>query len=78
MPVDVTQADELARWHAATVERLGEPALLVTNTGGPPTGLFEELGEDAWRTGVEGTLMNVIRMSRLVLPAMRRLASHRR
>ncbi|MEO7735747.1 MAG: SDR family oxidoreductase [Kofleriaceae bacterium] len=71
VPVDVTQPDELARWHAATVERLGEPALLVTSTGGPPTGLFEELTEDAWRTGIDGTLMNVIRMSRLVLPAMR-------
>ena len=71
MSVDVTQADELTRWHAETVARLGAPALVVTNTGGPPTGLFEELSEDAWRAGVDGTLMNVIRLSRLVLPAMR-------
>jgi 3-oxoacyl-[acyl-carrier protein] reductase len=71
MAVDLTKADELARWHAATVERMGAPALLVTNTGGPPPGLFEDLSEDAWRTGIEGTLMNVVRLSRLVLPAMR-------
>jgi len=69
--VDVSRSDELARWHAATVERLGAPALLVTNTGGPPPGLFEELTEDAWRVGIDAALMNVVRMSRLVLPAMR-------
>jgi 3-oxoacyl-[acyl-carrier protein] reductase len=71
MTVDVTRADDLARWHAATVERLGAPSLVVTNTGGPPTGQLEELSEDAWRAGIDGTLMNVIRMCRLVLPAMR-------
>lgn len=71
MAVDVTRPDELARWHAATVERLGDPALVVTNTGGPPTGLFEQLDEAAWQTGIDGVLLNVIRLSRLVLPAMR-------
>lgn len=71
MAVDVTQADDLARWHAATVERFGAPALVVTNTGGPPAGLFEELTDDAWRAGIDGTVMNVVRLSRLVLPAMR-------
>jgi 3-oxoacyl-[acyl-carrier protein] reductase len=71
MPVDITRADEIERWHRATVERFGDPALVVTNTGGPPAGLFEELTEDAWRAGIDGTLMNVIRLSRLVLPAMR-------
>jgi 3-oxoacyl-[acyl-carrier protein] reductase len=71
MSVDVTRADELERWHAATVAALGAPALLVTNTGGPPAGQFEQLTEDAWRAGIDATLMNAIRLSRLVLPAMR-------
>ncbi|HET9627066.1 MAG TPA: SDR family NAD(P)-dependent oxidoreductase, partial [Kofleriaceae bacterium] len=51
--IDVTRGDELARWHALTVEKLGAPALVVTNTGGPPAGKFEELDEDAWRTGID-------------------------
>lgn len=71
MAVDVSQPDDLARWHAATVERLGHPALVVTNTGGPPAGYFEDLTEDTWRAGIDSTLMNVVRLSRLVLPAMR-------
>lgn len=71
MAVDVTQPDDLARWHATTVSRLGAPSLLVTNTGGPPTGQLEELSEESWRAGIDGTLMNVIRLCRHVLPAMR-------
>ena len=71
MPVDVSKPDELERWHAATVDRFGPPALLVTNTGGPPVGQLEALAEDAWRAGIDSTLMNVVRLCRLVLPAMR-------
>jgi 3-oxoacyl-[acyl-carrier protein] reductase len=68
---DVTRLEDLERWHAATVAAFGAPALVVTNTGGPPAGQFEELSEDAWRAGIDGTLLNAIRLSRLVLPAMR-------
>ena len=71
MSVDVSRPDDLARWHAATVDKLGRPELVVTNTGGPPAGHFEDLAEEAWRAGIEGTLMNVVRLCRLVLPAMR-------
>jgi len=71
MPVDVGKPEDLERWHAATVERFGAPALLVTNTGGPPVGSLEELDEAAWRSGIDSTLMNVVRLCRLVLPAMR-------
>ena len=71
MPADVSKPEELERWHAATVDRFGAPALLVTNTGGPPVGQLEVLSEDAWRSGIDSTLMNVVRLCRLVLPAMR-------
>ncbi|HKA87385.1 MAG TPA: SDR family oxidoreductase [Haliangiales bacterium] len=71
MSVDVGRADDLERWHRATVDRFGAPTLVLTNTGGPPAGQFEDLAEDAWRAGIEGTLMNVVRLCRLVLPAMR-------
>src|SRR3954462_3789227 len=50
---DLGRPDELARWHAAPVERLGAPGLVVTRTGGPPPGLFEVLSGDAWRTGID-------------------------
>jgi 3-oxoacyl-[acyl-carrier protein] reductase len=68
---DVMRPEELERWHAATVDKFGPPALVVTNTGGPPAGYFADLAEDAWRAGIDGTLMNVVRLCKLVLPAMR-------
>jgi len=49
----------------------GPVEILVTNTGGPPAARFDKLTEEQWRAGVESTLLNVVRLSRLVLPAMR-------
>jgi 3-oxoacyl-[acyl-carrier protein] reductase len=68
---DVSREEDLAAWHAATVERFGKVDILVTNTGGPPAARFLDLTEEAWREGIEGVLMNVVRLSRLVLPDMR-------
>lgn len=70
MAADVTKAEDLARWHQATVSTFGPVAILVTNTGGPKAAVFGDLTDGDWASGVESTLMNVIRMSRLVLPGM--------
>jgi 3-oxoacyl-[acyl-carrier protein] reductase len=68
---DVSNADDISAWHQATVERFGAVDILVTNTGGPPAARFLDLTEEQWRNGVEGVLLNVVRLSRLVLPGMR-------
>jgi 3-oxoacyl-[acyl-carrier protein] reductase len=68
---DVSKEEDLASWHAATVGRFGPVDILVTNTGGPPAARFLDLTEDQWREGIETTLFNVVRLSRLVLPGMR-------
>ena len=68
---DVASAEDLARWHHATEAALGPVDILVTNTGGPKAAVFADLSEGDWAAGVESTLMNVVRLSRLVLPGMR-------
>jgi len=68
---DVTRAEDLERWHRATVAALGPVAILVTNTGGPKAATFGDLSDGDWLAGVDSTLLNVIRMTRLVLPGMR-------
>jgi len=68
---DVTKAEELEAWHRAAVEESGPVDILVTNTGGPPAAKFLDLSEEQWRRGIDLTLMNVVRLSRLVLPRMR-------
>ncbi|HEX6159887.1 MAG TPA: SDR family oxidoreductase, partial [Thermoanaerobaculia bacterium] len=69
---DVSKADDLQRWYDATIERFGQIDILVTNTGGPPAAPFLKLTEEQWMSGIESTLMNVIRLSRLVIPGMQK------
>ena len=70
-PCDVTKGDDLDAWHRATVEQWGPVDILVTNTGGPPASRFLSLSEEQWKEGIDATLFNVLRLSRLVLPSMR-------
>lgn len=68
---DVAKAEDLVRWHQATEAALGPVQILITNTGGPKAAVFADLSDGDWAAGVDSTLMNVVRMSRLVLPGMR-------
>jgi 3-oxoacyl-[acyl-carrier protein] reductase len=68
--VDVAIADDLAWWVDQTRTDLGPIDILVTNTGGPPAGSFTQLTDEQWLGGVNGTLMNVVRLVRLVSPDM--------
>jgi 3-oxoacyl-[acyl-carrier protein] reductase len=70
VPADVTVPADLAHWHIRTLERFGQVDILVTNTGGPPVARFMDLTDEQWQAGVESTLMNVVRLSRLVIPGM--------
>ena len=67
---DVHKPGDLQRWVDATIERFGQIDILVTNTGGPPAAKFLALSEEQWREGVEGVLMNVVRVCRMVIPHM--------
>jgi 3-oxoacyl-[acyl-carrier protein] reductase len=55
----------------AAVGAFGGLDLLVVNTGGPPGGDFESLGEAEWATAIEGTLQSVLRLLRAALPHLR-------
>src|SRR5713101_3877971 len=48
MPVDLSSADAIARWHAATEARFGGVDLLFANTGGPPAGPALTVDDRAW------------------------------
>jgi 3-oxoacyl-[acyl-carrier protein] reductase len=70
-PGDVADAASLQGWFEATVKAYGQVDILVSNTGGPPAATFLDLSEAQWAAGVQSTLMNAVRMSRLVLPGMK-------
>jgi 3-oxoacyl-[acyl-carrier protein] reductase len=69
---DVSKPEELQRWYDDTIAYFGQVDILVTNTGGPPAAQFLDLTEEQWSIGVEATLMNVVRLSRLVIPDMQK------
>lgn len=68
---DVAVATDVERWVAETVRDLGEPEILVTNTGGPPAGAIGAMTDAQWAAGFDSTLMNVVRLVRLVAPGMK-------
>ena len=69
---DVSKAEDLQRWFDATIARFGQVDILVTNTGGPPAAPFMDLSEEQWSSGIDSTLMNVIRLSKMAITDMRK------
>ncbi|MBI3448391.1 MAG: SDR family oxidoreductase [Acidobacteria bacterium] len=51
---------------------LGAVSILVTNSGGPPTGVFRTTDDAAWERGHHVTLMSAVRLIRECLPDMTR------
>ena len=72
MACDVTRSGDLQAWVDATIAHFGQVDILVTNTGGPPAAPFLNLSEEQWQSGIDGTLMNVVRLSKLVIPDMQK------
>lgn len=65
---DVTVSADLERIVAATQKRFGRLDILVNNAGGAGP----EDRDDVWREAFERNLLAAVRLSRLVVPAMRR------
>jgi len=68
---DLSSADGIERWHAATIERFGGVDVLFANTGGPPAGGALSFDDQAWVAAFDLLLMSVVRTVRLVVPSMR-------
>ncbi len=49
--------------------------ILIVNAGGPPPGRFDDLDDEAWQKAVDLTLLSAVRLTRLVLPSMRKQKS---
>jgi len=67
---DVRSGEGIAQWHQATVTRLGPVDLLVTNSGGPPTGPSLSFDDQVWQSAFELLVLSAIRMVREVVPSM--------
>jgi 3-oxoacyl-[acyl-carrier protein] reductase len=67
---DVRRADDVARFAAATLERLGPPDILVNNAGTVARARFVDLEESAWDEVIASNLTGSFLVTRAFLPAM--------
>ncbi len=56
---------------AAALAKLGQPSILVNNSGGPPVVDVTKVDPDLWRKQFEAMVLNQMRLTEMVLPAMR-------
>lgn len=68
---DLSKPSDVLHMVEETVRTWGGLHVLVTNTGGPPPGRFDDLDDEKWRFGFTNTVEPVISLIRGVLPAMR-------
>ena len=66
----VTEPADLKRLVDATLERYGRIDAVANNTGHIPKGELLDLDDEAWHASLDMALLNVVRMARLVTPAM--------
>jgi len=68
---DLSVAGEPERVAAEAAAALGPIDVLVTNTGGPPAGRFEEHAAGVWRGALAQLFESVVALTRAVLPDMK-------
>ncbi len=71
VPADLTEPAGVREVVRAGKDRFGQVDVLVTNTGGPPSGPFESHSPDDWRQAVRQNLDSVLNLVREVLPGMK-------
>ena len=57
---------------SAAAEVFGRVDILVTNTGGPPPGMFQDHSAEVWREAIAQNFESVVNLVRAVLPGMKK------
>jgi 3-oxoacyl-[acyl-carrier protein] reductase len=68
---DLTVRDDVERAVAEVTEALGPPDIAVNNVGGPPTGNFNDVSDQAFVQALEQMTMSMVYLVRATLPHMR-------
>lgn len=70
--VDVTQPDQLQKFHDLVLEQLGGLDVLVNNVGNVgKLGNFHELTDEDWRNAFEINLLPAVRLCRMFIPTLK-------
>lgn len=68
----VLNVDDLKRLVDAALDAYGRIDAVVNNTGHPPKGDLLGISDEAWHTGMDMVMLNVVRMARFVTPIMQK------
>jgi len=71
IPGDLTDPDAIDDVVDAARAAFGKLDILVTNTGGPPSGPFEDHNAKVWRHAIAQNLESVVNLVREALPGMK-------
>lgn len=74
---DVSNSDDIEKLVAQVGESFGHIDILLNNAGGPPFDKFEHFDDVQWQKAFELNLLSFARLSRLVLPYMKKTGSGR-
>jgi 3-oxoacyl-[acyl-carrier protein] reductase len=71
VPCDLTDPDGADQLVSGAEEAFGQVDILVTNTGGPPAGMFEDHSAETWRRAIAQNFESVVNLVRAALPGMK-------
>jgi 3-oxoacyl-[acyl-carrier protein] reductase len=68
---DVSEQSGIDRVAKTALDKFGRVDVLITNSGGPPSGPFESFTPEAWESGYRLLLNSAVGLTRAVLPGMK-------
>jgi 3-oxoacyl-[acyl-carrier protein] reductase len=68
---DISRQSDRGRVTGAALDRFGSVDILVTNSGGPPSGTFDALSAEMWSDAAGLLLTSTVELTRAVLPGMK-------
>ncbi len=69
---DVTDPKAVATFVSAVEERFGRVDICITNSGGPPSKLFEDTTQEDWQAAISQLLMSSVFFAKETLPRMQK------
>ncbi len=72
LKVDLDSLKDIQIFLQEVEHGLGAVDILVNNTGGPPPSTFEQISDEDWQNAFNSTMMSAIRLSRAVVPNMKK------
>ena len=72
LKVDLDSLEDIQIFLKEVEHSLGAVDILVNNTGGPPPSTFEQISDEDWQNAFNSTMMSAIRLSRAVVPNMKK------